>query len=98
MTTDQASIGDIEMVVPLVEPLDVELPESMTTRVLPGGTVATAVHKGPYAEVAPAYHVLTGWVQEHGHESTGSPREIYLNDPSSIPEAEYLTEIQFPID
>lgn len=93
---DEESAGDIELVVPLVGDLERELPEPMTTRVLPGGTVATTVHRGPYAEVAPAYHVLTGWLQEHGREPSGSPREIYLNDPTDVPESEYLTEVQYP--
>ncbi len=55
-------------------------------------------HRGPYDEIAPAYHTITGWVQDHGHQITGAPREIYLNDPQIVIPADLLTEVQFPIE
>lgn len=59
--------------------------------------MATTVHHGPYGEIAPAYHILTGWIQDHGHEMAGPPREIYLNDPAEVGEAEQLTRVDWPI-
>ncbi|MDX2344085.1 MAG: GyrI-like domain-containing protein [Acidimicrobiia bacterium] len=47
--------------------------------------------------MAPAYHALTSWIAEQGHEIAGPPREIYLNDPQRIPPAELLTRLEFPI-
>lgn len=48
---------------------------------LPGGTVATTLHTGPYAEVGAAYDAATGWVAEHGLTASGTPWESYLDDP-----------------
>ena len=31
-----------------------------------------------------AYHALYAWAQEHGHESRGLVREIYVNDPANV--------------
>jgi len=44
-----------------------------------------------------AYHTLTGWISEHGHEIEGPPREIYLNDPQTVAPEELLTRVEFPI-
>jgi effector-binding domain-containing protein len=64
---------------------------------LPAGPAATTLHRGPYDEIRPAYHTVAGWVQEHGHELAGPPREVYLNDPSQVDPADLQTEIQWPI-
>lgn len=55
------------------------------------------MHRGPNNEIGPAYHTLAGWIQEHGHELAGPPREIYLNDPQEVEPAEIPTEIDWPI-
>jgi effector-binding domain-containing protein len=62
-----------------------------------GGPAAVTVHRGPYAEIGPAYHTVSGWVADHGHELAGGPREVYLNDPSQVAEADLLAEVQWPI-
>jgi effector-binding domain-containing protein len=63
--------------------------------------VAWTVHRGPYDpcdEIGPAYHTIAGWIQDHGHEVASATREVYLTDPDETPdEADYLTEVQFPI-
>jgi effector-binding domain-containing protein len=59
--------------------------------------MASTVHYGPYEEIAPAYHTLTGWISEHGHEIAGPPREIYLNDPHMVATEEIATQVEFPI-
>jgi effector-binding domain-containing protein len=64
---------------------------------LPGGPAAVTLHRGPYAEIGPAYHTVSGWVQDHGHELAGGPREVYLNNPREVPEADLRTEVQWPI-
>jgi effector-binding domain-containing protein len=93
---DEETEGDIELCVPVPEPF--EGSGGVTGRDIEAVTAATTVHRGPYDEVGPAYHTLTGWVQEHGHEIAGPPREIYLTDPQETPDpADYLTEVVFPI-
>ena len=93
---DEESEGDIEIAFP------VAMPFPGTGEVLgeevPAMTVVSTTHRGPYDEVGPAYQTLTGWIQEHGHEIAGPPREVYLTDPAETPDpADHVTEIQFPI-
>jgi effector-binding domain-containing protein len=64
---------------------------------LAGGPAAVTVHRGPYAEIRPAYHTVSGWVQDHGHELAGGPREVYLSDPSRVAPDDLETEVQWPI-
>jgi effector-binding domain-containing protein len=93
---DEESEGDIEIAFPLAVPFAGA--GDVVGKEVPAMTVASTMHRGPYDEVGPAYHTLTGWIQEHGHEIVGPPREIYLTDPADTPDpADHLTEIQFPI-
>lgn len=88
--------GDVEVAFPLAGPF--EGSADVRHQVYPATTVAWTTHRGPYNEVGPAYHTITGWIQEHGHEITGPPREVYLTDPQQVPDpADYVTEVQFPI-
>lgn len=87
---------DLEVGVPVAE--TVESTGRVVGRTLPGGPIAYTVHAGPYELIGPAYRALAGWVQEHGHETSGPPREVYLvaidqvKDPSEL-----RTEIDWPI-
>lgn len=92
---DEASEGDIEICLPINGTFTGD--SEVYARQLEGGTMATTVHHGPYEEIAPAYHTLTGWVSENGHEFTGPPLEVYLNDPQVVPPEELLTRVEFPI-
>ena len=78
---DEETDGDIEICVPVAAPSPGD--SAVYGRELEGGTMATAIHHGPYQEISAAYHTLTGWISEHGHEMAGPPREIYLNDPQT---------------
>ncbi len=65
---------------------------------LPGGRVAYTLHAGAYDAVGPTYAALQRWIQEHGHESDGPPREIYLVGPAQANDpAAFRTEVQWPI-
>ncbi len=93
---DEESDGDIALAFPVAAPFTGA--GDVTGEDLPAMTVASTVHRGPYDELGPAYHTLQGWIQEHGHEVAGPPREIYLTSPQGTPDpADYLTEVQFPI-
>ncbi len=91
---DTETDGDIEICVPVASIIAGN--SDVYGRELEGGPMATTVHRGPYEEIAPAYHTLTGWISEHGHEIAGPPREIYLNDPRTVPPEELLTRVGFP--
>jgi len=92
---DEETDGDIEICVPVGSAISGD--SDVYGRELEGGTMATTVHRGPYLEIAPAYHTVTGWISEHGHTIAGPPREIYLNDPQTVPHEELLTRVEFPI-
>lgn len=65
---------------------------------LTGGRAAVTEHRGPYDRLAMVYEDLRAWVASHGYVATGSPREVYLNDPAGVPgPADYLTEVVWPI-
>ncbi|MEO1064569.1 MAG: MerR family transcriptional regulator [Actinomycetota bacterium] len=90
--------GAIELCVPVAERPDLDgAPDEPHSLTLRGGPAATTVHQGSYEEIAPAYHVLEGWLHEHGHVAAGSPRELYLSDPTTTPPEQVLTEVQVPI-
>ena len=92
---DDDTAAPIEICFPVAAPFD-GAGEVYGTE-LAGGPAAVTVHRGPYAELGPAYHTLSGWVARHGHELAGGPREVYLNDPRQVPEADLLTEVRWPI-
>lgn len=94
---DEQTDGDMEICVPV--PPGATSPDGpVEWKAVPPGTVASTTHRGPYDEIAPAYHTVTGWIQDHGHQMAGPPREIYLNDPQEVAAEDLLTEVQFPIE
>lgn len=64
---------------------------------LPAQDALSIIHKGPYSEVGPSYAALFQYAREKGYMPLGCPMEIYLNDPTKVPESGLLTEIQLPI-
>lgn len=87
---------DVEFCVPVGRPMSGA--GRISGRELPGGLVAYTLHCGAYDSVGPAYAALQRWIQEHGHEGTGAPREIYLVGPQQASDAAGLrTEVQWPI-
>jgi DNA-binding transcriptional MerR regulator len=65
---------------------------------LEGGLMATTMHCGRYEDIAGAYRALGEWLTEHGHETAGPPREIYLVTPETVTNPNALrTEIAWPI-
>lgn len=92
---DEHSTGDIEVGMPV--PPDLHLDGDVATSRSPDLTVAVTVHRGPFEHVGPAYHALSRWMQEHGHEPAGPPIESYLDDPGQVPIDRVRTEIAWPI-
>jgi effector-binding domain-containing protein len=94
---DEQTDGDVEICVP-VPPGATGDDGPVDWKDVPAATVASVVHRGPYDQIAPAYHTVSGWIQDHGHQVAGPPCEIYLNDPQQVTPEELLTEVQFPIE
>ncbi len=75
------------------------LPEGVTEVVIPAGRFATVVHKGSYSGLGEAWGTFCGkLIPEAGLDFRDSLCfELYLNDCSSVPESELLTELYEPI-
>ncbi len=87
---------DLEVGVPVSEP--VEPVGRVGNATIEGGLAATTLHCGAYEGIGAAYQAVAEWLQEHGHETAGPPREIYLTDPNQVTDPGALrTEIVWPI-
>jgi len=63
-----------------------------------GGLAATVMHRGPYTLLHRSYEQLVSWMQRHGHEMTGPPREVFRRGPLDIADPNgYETEVIWPI-
>jgi AraC family transcriptional regulator len=77
----------------------VAVPDGIRIDRVPGGSYAVHVMKGPYSQMADTFRRLFGlWLPASGEEHDDRPGiEIYLNDPTEVPEAELLTKICIPL-
>jgi effector-binding domain-containing protein len=96
MEADKNGTANVEVAAPIVS----NIPETDEIKcyTIPGGKMAKTVHKGPYAECGPTYEKLYKWIADQGKTISGPVREVYLNDPREVGEAEALTEIYAPIE
>ncbi|MBN9669583.1 GyrI-like domain-containing protein [Roseibium aggregatum] len=61
--------------------------------VTPAGEVLHFVHKGPYSTLRDDYGLMMAHIVEIGREISAPTWEVYLNDPTRVPEEELLTEV-----
>lgn len=92
---DEETSGEIEMCIPVAKPF--ESSDSVASKEIAGGPVASTIHKGAYAEVASAYHAVSTWMSSNGYEPAAPPAEVYLNDPNEVSVSEQLTEVLWAI-
>ena len=59
--------------------------------------VLSAIHKGPYNQIAPVYAALMEYATNNGYEVIGPPMELWLTNPMEVAESELLTEVRFPV-
>jgi effector-binding domain-containing protein len=64
---------------------------------IPEHTVIAAMHQGAYTEVGPVIHAVVDYAVKNGYDIVGPITEVYLNDPSQVPESELLTEVRIPV-
>lgn len=66
---------------------------------IPPGEYASAIHKGPYEELARTWAAMfKEWLPTSGREFREGPCfELYLNDPEKTPPEELLTEVFVPL-
>ena len=61
------------------------------------GPIASYTYKGPYKDMNTAYDAMFKWIAENGYVTTGVYYEVYLNAPTDVQEADYLTRIEIPV-
>lgn len=93
---DADTQGDIAMCIPVAA----AAPTNEDTEVVEIAAEATAsiLHRGSYEDMGESYNAVAAWIHERGHRIVGPHREVYLNSPADVVEADLLTEILFPID
>ena len=65
---------------------------------LPGGPVASTIHQGPYDNLPQAHAAMKQWLEENSEEAGCAPWEVYLTDPSAVPNpADWKTEVVWPL-
>jgi len=65
---------------------------------LPGGLVATTLHRGPYDRLGEAYAALETWIDANGFRPRAAPWESYVTDPAENPEpSTWETEVFWPV-
>lgn len=63
---------------------------------VPGGPALVGLHHGPYSELGAAHQAMMAEIVRAQLQVAGPPREIYLNDPTGVAEAELLTRLEYP--
>ncbi len=103
---------DVETATPVAAPLPED--GRVRVRELPGAeTMACVVHQGSYDTIGQAYTALMAWIEASGYRIVGPNREVYLRCPDNDygdaeaigysdhvagDPAEYVTEVQFPVE
>ena len=65
---------------------------------LPGGSIATVTHVGPYEAMMATYEQLKTWVGAQGLTLQEGMWEVYLSDPQQQPDSsKWQTEIYWPV-
>ena len=87
---------DVEVAVPINE--EISLPDPIKVRNIPGETIASLIHKGPYETMDAAYQALMTWCESNGYELAGPDRHLFLRTHKDVdnPE-EYISEMQQPV-
>ena len=59
--------------------------------------VVFTIHKGPYRHTEHVYLILMEYAVENGYLIAGPITEVYINNPTEVPENELLTDVRFPV-
>ena len=62
------------------------------------GQALKIVHTGPYDGLPQTYEMSEAYIAAYGLKVAGPPWETWINDPSSTPAEELITEIYFPLE
>lgn len=88
---------NVAICAPIAEAPSVPPPPGLVVEHIPGGLVATTLHRGPYETISEAYTDLGRWIPAHGYRPVGPPRERYLSEPD-VPPEDIRTIVEFPVE
>ncbi len=94
-------LRDHDLPVETALPIDSLIPkqDSVWVYELPGwDSMATVVHHGPFSSLGQAYNALLAWIEQNGYRIVGSTREVYLEYERQGDPAQYVTEVQVPVE
>jgi effector-binding domain-containing protein len=83
-------------------PVETDTPESAEDkggfgiRRLPGITVASVVHHGPYYKAGPSYNRLEEFIKHSGYRVNGPAEEVHIS-VFGLPGEEQTLEIRLPV-
>jgi effector-binding domain-containing protein len=85
----------------IVQPLEFAIPEGENVRIYTMPTVKNAaclVHHGRFDDQAmtDAFRGLHEWIEQHGYQSQGATRQVFLANDSSDPDR-FMIELQIPV-
>jgi effector-binding domain-containing protein len=99
MPTDEV---DVEVGFPLDRPVEddvVAAHAGTQASTLPGGEVATTVHRGSFDGLGGAWQSLAEWISAQGRTMGPMMWEVYLTEPSpDMDPAELRTELFWPLE
>lgn len=98
METHESEKPSYEVCIPVRKPIT---EDDIQSKILPGGTVVSKIHQGPYGTQGSAYKALFDYMESKGLKRVHSPREIFVKGPGLIftgNPKNYLTEIQVAVE
>jgi len=76
-----------------------QVSEPLKLQTLAGGQYMVVQHWGAYEQITDTYARVIKWAAENGIEFRPGPSfEVYVTDPETAPQEEWLTEIYLPFD
>jgi effector-binding domain-containing protein len=61
-------------------------------------TAATLIHRGDMSGIGDSWAALVDQLVADGYRMTGPTREVYLEAEGHIPQADWVTELQVPVE
>jgi len=87
---------DLEGGMPVSDPMPGE--GRIVAGELPGGSVLSTIHMGPYEKLPEAHDALHVWIRENNMETAGPQWEFYWTDPGQEPNPKKRkTELIWPV-
>lgn len=70
------------------------VPAGVEAGELPGGEIASTIHRGSYETLPEAFHAVIEWIGTNGYQIAGDPWESYLDEPQV---SQPRTRVSFPV-